>query len=97
MSTETDVALAPRRSDAVVPSAELGMSLFILTEIMFFAGLISGERPSWACSTCYSQDGGDQCRAYYATTLVLSRLPPLLFGGLVVWLYRAGRRSRPRA
>ncbi len=55
MSTDADVAVrGPAQSAAVVPSAELGMALFILTEIMFFAGLISaflvlraGSQDAW--------------------------------------------------
>lgn len=42
MSTGVNVARrVPARTEPIVPSSELGMALFIMTEVMFFAGLIA--------------------------------------------------------
>ncbi len=40
MASDTEIRRAPALN-AVMPSGELGMLLFILMEIMFFGGLIS--------------------------------------------------------
>jgi hypothetical protein len=58
--------------------------------LLAFLGVAAWAPEVAACPVCLSATDGTR-EAYYGTTALLMVLPPLLFGSIVYWLYRAAR------
>ncbi len=82
----------PRRSEPLLPSIVLGTCIFVLTEIMFFAGMISAftVTRSWATGGIWPPPGQPRLpieQTAFNTVVLLAS------GGLILWAGRTYREN----
>ncbi len=89
----SQATIAPRRRAPPIPSATLGMLIFVITEVMFFAGLISAHTIAKA-SLPFAWPPPDQPRLPIETTAYNTLA--LLASGWLVGLAGVRYREDPR-
>ena len=86
--------VAEQRREPLVPSGVMGMLIFVFTEVMLFAGLISAFTISRSSAVVWPPPGQPRL-PFEATALNTAAL--LLSGAALVWARRRFDRDRPGA